>query len=111
MTVYCNDQMIAGNVRYAKSFFQRLVGLMGKKSLGASEGLLLATNAVHCFFMRFPIDVVYLSRDHRVLDTQTLAPWRVGRLVPKTHFVLELGAGQAAAVAAGDTLEISNIEL
>ena len=53
-------------------------GLLGRGGLESGEGLLLRpAGSVHMFFMRFPIDVVFLSRDGEVLKiVSDLRPWR-----------------------------------
>jgi uncharacterized membrane protein (UPF0127 family) len=81
---------------------------MGKKDILPEEGLLLLKcPAVHCFFMKFPIDVVYLSKDMAVLGIETLKPWSLGRIVKNSAHVLELKAGIAdGRTFVGDKIEI-----
>ncbi len=106
MVVMCEERVLASRVRVANSFYTRFKGLMGKKSLGDGEGLLLVNcPAVHCFFMRIPIDVVYLSKDMTVLGFQTLSPWSVGRHEKGAAHVLEIAAG-TARVSIGNALGI-----
>jgi uncharacterized membrane protein (UPF0127 family) len=51
----------------ADSFFTRLRGLLGRRELSRDEGLLIRPgSSIHTWFMRFPIDVVFLDRDLRV---------------------------------------------
>jgi uncharacterized membrane protein (UPF0127 family) len=87
----------------------RLKGLLGRRELPAGEGLLLRpTGAVHTLFMRFPIDVVFLDRDLRVVAVANeLKPWRAaGRRGAKA--VLELAAGEVERrhIRLGDRLAI-----
>jgi uncharacterized protein len=50
------------------------------------------------WFMRFPIDAVFLDREHRVLRVvEHLAPWRVAGC-RRAKAVIELPAGEAARV-------------
>jgi uncharacterized membrane protein (UPF0127 family) len=80
----------------ADSPLTRLVGLLGRDGLADDEGLLLCgTSTIHTWFMRFPIDAVFLDRDLRVVDVvEDLGPWRwSGRR--KAQNVLELAAGSA----------------
>ncbi|MFA6031017.1 MAG: DUF192 domain-containing protein [Elusimicrobiota bacterium] len=87
----------------------RLVGLLGRSALGRGEGLwLVPCSQVHMFFMRFPIDVVFLDAKGRVLQVvRELRPWRVSPWVRGAHSALELPAGGAAGVVdAGDVLEM-----
>jgi hypothetical protein len=63
------------------------------------EGLLLVPGgSIHTLGMRFPIDVVFLNRQMRILGlAEHVRPWRI-RVAPKgTRRVLELAAGQIAA--------------
>jgi uncharacterized membrane protein (UPF0127 family) len=54
-------------------------GLLGRTGLPREQALVLAPcNAVHMFFMKFPIDVVYVDREGRVVKVvPNLRPWRV----------------------------------
>jgi uncharacterized protein len=87
----------------------RMRGLLGRKSLPSGEGLLIRpTWSVHMFFMRFPIDAVFLDRDLVVLKVAgNLRPWRAaGRR--GSHSVLELTAGEAdrRGLEPGDELRL-----
>jgi len=64
--------------------------------------------AIHTFFMQFPIDLIYLDRKHRVKKTRIAVPaWRVSACL-SAHSVLELPAGtvQESQTERGDVLEI-----
>jgi len=105
MVVYQSSGPIAEHVRLANRFGSRFLGLMGRRSLGCGEGLLLENcSSIHCFFMRFPIDAVYLDREFRVVGTETVAPWRVGHLFHGARHVLELSAGTAAELKTGESI-------
>lgn len=82
-----------GNV--ADNFWTRLRGLIGHRPLEPGEGLMIKPcNSVHTFFMSFPIDVVYVSDEGAVVGLAlALAPYRIGPIVRKAKFVLELPAG------------------
>jgi len=56
--------------------------------------------------MRYPIDVVHLDREGRVLLIETLVPWRVGRFVWAGHSVVELAGGESSrlGIVAGRVL-------
>ena len=94
----------------ADSFFLRLRGLLGRGELAAGEGLLLRpAGSIHTWFMRHPIDAVFLDRDMNVMRTvPAIRPWRMAA-VRRAHAVLELRAGEAAqrGVEIGDRLVIA----
>jgi uncharacterized protein len=89
---------------------RRMRGLLGRKRLDVGEGILLRPAAsVHTFFMRFPIDVVFLDRELSVLAVEAnVPPWRTrGRRGAKA--ALELAAGGAGGVAVGDELDLEQL--
>lgn len=91
-TVICDHALIADRPLH------RMRGLLGRRALPAGEGLLLhPTASVHTAFMRFPIDVVFLDRDLRVVKlVESLRPWRMAS-ARRARSTLELATGQAAA--------------
>jgi uncharacterized protein len=87
-------------------------GLLGRTGLDAGEGLLLSdpTGSIHMFFMRFSIDAVFCDRDLVVIDVvRDLRPWRIASR-KGAKVVIELAAGAAADVAAGDRLSLAILE-
>ena len=80
----------------ARSPLARMRGLLGRRGLDSGEGLLLRpAGSVHTFFMRFPIDVVFLSRDGEVLKVaDRVPPWRTAA-AKGAKAVVELPAGEA----------------
>ena len=91
----------------------RLRGLLGRAELTPGEGLLLRpTGSIHTWFMRFPIDAVFLDRELRVLRVvDRLGPWRAAA-ARKARAVLELPAGEAdrRGIAPGDVLALGGAE-
>ena len=89
------NQMLIERGTVADNAWSRLRGLIGHRPLEAGEGLMIRPcNSVHTFFMSFPIDVVYVSDSGEVVGlAQRLTPNRVGPIVRKASFVLELPAG------------------
>jgi uncharacterized membrane protein (UPF0127 family) len=75
----------------------RLRGLLGRRALSRDEGLLLRPSpSIHTWFMRFPIDAVFLDAQLRVIGVAPdLAPWRMAAR-RGARAVLELAAGEAA---------------
>ena len=98
----------------ANKMLPRMRGLLGRRSLPAGEGLLIRpAPSVHTFFMRFPIDVVFLSRAGEVLKVSAdVGPWRA-RSCRGAYAVLELAAGEAErrGVAVGDHIEAEDPSL
>lgn len=88
----------------------RRKGLLSRESLLPGEGLWIAPcESVHTFFMRFPIDLVYLDRKLKVKKVRhSVGAWRMSACFT-AHSVLELPAGTAAAARTerGDCLEMA----
>lgn len=86
-------------VEVARSFWQRLVGLLGRRALAAGSGLLLTRcNNIHTAFMRFPIDAVFIDEHAQVLAIRAhLGPFRVA-VSRRASACLELRSGGAAAL-------------
>lgn len=106
MIIYCNNIPVIRHVKVADTFAGRFIGLMGKTDLDSEEGLILmGCSSVHCFFMKIPIDAVYLSKDLKVLGMETITPWHVGKRFRNTAHVLEVKAGNSKLkFAVGDEL-------
>jgi uncharacterized membrane protein (UPF0127 family) len=82
-------------------------GLLGCRSLDGGAGLLLRpASSIHTWFMRFPIDAVFLDADGTVVRiADDLRPWRAaGRRGARA--VLELASGECGRrrVRTGDRL-------
>ena len=95
--------VVCARCAIADNPWTRLRGLLGRSGLGPDEGLLIRpTNSIHMFFMRFPIDAVFLDRDLVVLRVvPALAPWRMA-MQRGAKAVLELPAGAAARAGIRD---------
>jgi uncharacterized protein len=87
----------------------RNIGLLGRKGLPKGGGLwIVPTEAIHTFFMRFDIDVLFLDRKKRVLKAvRRMRPWRIA-MSWRAHTVLELPPGtiEETGTSPGDVLEI-----
>jgi len=93
--VGAKGQAVCERCEIADGFFTRGRGLLGRKRLLRGEGLLIKpTWSVHTWFMRFPVDVVFLDRQLRILRVRThVRPWRAASRFG-AHSALELSAGE-----------------
>jgi uncharacterized membrane protein (UPF0127 family) len=100
---------LATDGRLANTFWLRLRGLLGKKSLSEGEGLVLVgEKSIHTLFMKFPIDILYIDKDYRVIRVdENMVPYRLGPFVTKSAYVLEVPVGTIAATntKVGDQLK------
>jgi uncharacterized protein len=102
--VVCEQLLVAARP------LRRMRGLLGRAGLPAGEGILLRpAGSVHTFFMRFPIDVVFLDAELRVLEiAHEVPPWRV-TASSGARAVLEISAGETRrrGLREGDRLVIA----
>jgi uncharacterized protein len=104
--------ILADAATVADSSATRRTGLLKHSSLPEGEGLWISPcEAVHTFFMKFPIDLVYVGRDRKVRKVRHAVPaWRLSACL-SAHSVLELPAGTAerTGTIAGDQLAIRKL--
>lgn len=97
------------SVKVADTFYLRFKGLLGKKTMPSGEGLLIRPcKQVHMFFMRFPIDVVFLDKHCLIVGLkENLRPWSISPYVKEATQVLELevGAIQAYDLSIGQEIK------
>ena len=72
--------VVCSRCEVADRALKRMRGLLGRRGLEPGGGMLITpAPSVMTFFMRFPIDVVFLDRERRIVGiSHTLRPWRVG---------------------------------
>ena len=101
------DVTLAGRIEAAFDSESRRKGLLGRQALAPDAVLAIApSNAIHTFGMQFPIDVLFISRDGRVLKRLLALKARRIAISLRAFAVLEFAAGNAAVAVtrAGDRL-------
>jgi uncharacterized protein len=105
------NTVLATCMEVADSAAMRNKGLLGRERLSPGEGLwIIPCASVHTFWMRFPIDLVYLDRKKRIRKLRSdVRPWRLSACL-WAHSVLELPPGtiHGTRTQHGDRLEFSN---
>ncbi|MEZ4704650.1 MAG: DUF192 domain-containing protein [Bdellovibrionota bacterium] len=77
------------HIVHATQLLARMKGLLGKQALQEGHGLWIEPcTSIHTFFMKFPIDVVFLSKNNVVVKTRA-------RLLP---FRMDFGSGEGVKV-------------
>ena len=91
---------------------KRRTGLLKHERLGPGEGLWISPcESVHTFFMKFPIDLVYLDKKRKVRKVRSAVPaWRLSACL-SAHSILELPAGtiERTGTRPGDELVIEDL--
>ncbi len=104
------DQILIPQLEVAHTFWKRGKGLLGRTELIESQGLWIPRcNSIHTFFMKFPIDCVFLDRHFTVKAIyRDIPPGRLIFPVWGASSVVELAAGasQKINVQVGDKLYV-----
>lgn len=105
--------VVAHCVEVADKGAARRKGLLGRDCLPAGEGLwIVPCESVHTFWMKFPIDLVYLDRNKKVKKVRSgVSPWRLSACL-SAHSVLEFASGtiHTTQTKPGDSLEFSPVD-
>lgn len=103
---------VANNVRIADTFYRRAKGLLGERGLDEGNTLWIhRCNSIHTWFMRFPIDAVFVDSQMVVRAVyRNLGPWRMTFPAWKASSVFELPAGalDKTHVEIGDQLYVGD---
>lgn len=104
-----------GYATIADSFFSRFRGLMLKGSI--DRGLILKlpkgrkrrSSGIHMFFMRIPLDVIFLDEEKKVVDQVQLKPWQVYTPKKPVRYILELKKGliTSSGTKIGDKIDFT----
>jgi len=104
------NAVLAENAIIADTFLTRAKGLLGRKDFKQGEALVIRPcNSIHTFFMRFPIDVLFVDKENKIIRaTPSLRPYRLSRVCFNSVFAVELPAGtlELTSTQEGDTLLI-----
>lgn len=97
--------ILANQIELAGDSASRRRGLLGRDRFDAGQAMVIAPcGGVHTFFMRFAIDVLFVSKDGRVVKcAHRVRPWRIA-LALTAYAAIELPAGtlQASNCTRGD---------
>lgn len=104
------NQTLIPHLDVAQTFWARGKGLLGRPSLASEEALwILRCNSIHTFFMKFPIDCVFIDKNLKVKAIyQDVSPWRLVLPVWGAQSVIEMASGAVSKmnVSLGDQLYV-----
>lgn len=106
-------KVLCERCRVADTLFTRTRGLLGQSTLEPGTGLLLRPcPSIHMFGMKFPLDVIFLTRENIVTDyVENIAPGKLyiaRRQFGRAYTALEVAIGtvQITDTHYGDRISI-----
>jgi uncharacterized membrane protein (UPF0127 family) len=106
--------IVGERVEIAAGVGSRLRGLLGRGDLVTGEGLWLQPcSSIHMFFMRFPIDALFVDDERVVVRcVPSLRPWTIAMGGVRARAVLELAVGSISRsrTNVGDSLALELYE-
>jgi len=113
LSLYNNTtkSIVVENILPARSFWKKLVGLMGRKDLPLDTAMFFEGDcpSVHTCFMKFPIDVVFLDKKMKVIRiVENLKPWRMTKMFQfQNKYCLEFKSNNISRrISKGDHLDV-----
>jgi uncharacterized membrane protein (UPF0127 family) len=106
------NKILSNDLKIAKTLVDRTIGLMFVKEMKGFDALLLdPCNSVHNFFVRFPIDLIFLDDELKIVKLKKcFKPWRMTGIYFKARKVLELPNGTITSdISEGDYLEVRHV--
>jgi uncharacterized membrane protein (UPF0127 family) len=86
------DTVLADKAEIASTFIRRLIGLLNRQYLNQGEALILMpSDCIHSFFMRFTIDALFLDRAGKVIGiAPSFKPFRLSPIYFNSKLTIEL---------------------
>ena len=104
------NTVLADDVEIASTALKRMIGLLGKDNISAGNALvLMPCDSIHTFFMRFPIDVLFVDKSNKIIKAvKAIRPFRLTRVYFRSNYCVELPVGSidAANTAEGDVIRM-----
>jgi uncharacterized protein len=103
------NKIIVKEIKICNSIFSKALGLMFSKK-NNNLGLIFIFDKeklvpLHMFFVFYPIDVIYLNRDKKVVEIKrNFKPWKYYNSKKKAKYVIELVTGKAKEIKLNDKI-------
>lgn len=106
------DTVVGETIEVAETASQQVKGLLGRDRLEDGQGLLFkGAGSLHTLFMRFPIDVIYATKQGKVAKVaKAVRPFKLVAAPLRCHYAIELPAGAITAsnTQVGDYLDFED---
>ena len=106
------NKVLISDLKVAKTFQARGLGLIPRRNLSANEGLWIGKcKSIHTFFMSFAIDCIFVDKKMTVKAlVLNVSPWRMTKFYWNADSVIELAAGSVRRleIELGDQLHVGH---
>lgn len=114
MKIFHKNNLLADKVKYCTNTFSRTKGLRFSKSLKEKQAIILVAEKesiretmIDMLFVFFPIDVLWLNKEKKVVDIRrNVKPFTL-IVIPKrpAKYIIELKTGMTNNINLGDELK------
>ncbi|MBN2111136.1 MAG: DUF192 domain-containing protein [Methanosarcinaceae archaeon] len=116
MILKSNGEYVATHVEFACSSFKQALGLMFRRTIPEDYALVFVMKksrnvSLHMLFVNFPIGVIFLDEDRRIVKLSELKPWTgMCSSGTKVKYIIETNSGIAkkSDLHTGDVLFFGN---
>jgi uncharacterized membrane protein (UPF0127 family) len=93
-----NGVEIAKNIEFARTTFRHVLGLMFRKSIPYDYSMIFILKkpsqvSIHMLFVFFPIDVIFLNKEKKIMGFSRLRPWVGYKAMEDIKYIIEMKAG------------------
>jgi uncharacterized membrane protein (UPF0127 family) len=93
-----NGALVARNIEFARTMFRQVLGLMFRKSIPFDYSMIFILKkpsqvSIHMLFVFFPIDVIFLNEEKKIMGLSRLRPWVGYKAMEDIKYIIEMRAG------------------
>lgn len=93
-----NGVEIAKNIDFARTMFRQALGLMFRKYIPYDYSMIFILKkqshvSIHMLFVFFPIDVIFLNEEKKIIALSPLRPWVGYKAMEDIKYIIEMKAG------------------
>ncbi len=93
-----NGIEIARAVELSRTVLSQALGLMFRKKIPSDYSMIFVLKkpsyvGIHMLFVFFPIDVIFLDEEKRIMGLSSLKPWLGFKAMNNVRYVIEMKAG------------------
>jgi uncharacterized membrane protein (UPF0127 family) len=93
-----NGVEIAKNIEFARTTFRHVLGLMFRTSIPYDYSMIFKLKkpskvSIHMLFVFFPIDVIFLNEEKKIMGLSLLRPWVGYKAMEDIKYIIEMKAG------------------